>query len=135
MRTQGTPLTIHFHCQNAREMAKFKLQKKVTNINLRIISKPHAYLQSMVIISVKFQENRNKTVGGVAHTRYMHGLFLGEIVRDLLIFWPEISLKLVEWEKKISQQNILTNKGLELPPVYNSLLLSCNRARSCDSHH
>ena len=39
-------------------------------INLRIISKPHAYLQSMVTTSVKFQEDQNKTVGGVAHTRY-----------------------------------------------------------------
>ena len=63
------PLPIHFHCENARKMAKFKLLKKVTKINLRIISKPHAYLQSMVITSVKFQENRNETVGGVAHTR------------------------------------------------------------------
>ena len=64
------PLPIHFHCENARKMAKFKLRKKVTKINLRIIFKPHAYLQSMVTTSVKFQENRNKTVGGVAHTRY-----------------------------------------------------------------
>ena len=63
------PLPIHFHCENARKMAKFKLKKKVTKISLRIISKPHAYLQSMVTTSVKFQENRNKTVGGVAHTR------------------------------------------------------------------
>ena len=60
------PVPIHFHCQNARKMAKFKLQKKETKINLRIISKP----QSIVTTSVKFQENRNKTVGGVAHTRY-----------------------------------------------------------------
>ena len=45
-------------------------QSGAIKINLRIISKPHAYLQSMVTISVKFQENRNKTVGGVAHTRY-----------------------------------------------------------------
>ena len=58
------PLPIHLHCENARKMAK-----NVTKINLRIISKPHAYLQSMVTTSVKFQENRNKTVGGVAHTR------------------------------------------------------------------
>ena len=62
------PLPIHFHCQNARKMAKFKF--KVTKNNLRIISKPYAYLESMVTTSVKFQENRNKTVGGVAHTRY-----------------------------------------------------------------
>ena len=64
------PLSIHFHYQNARKMTKFKLQKKVSKINLRIISKPHAHLQSMMKTSVKFQNNRNKTVGGVAHTRY-----------------------------------------------------------------
>ena len=65
------PLPIHFHCENARKMAiKVQIAKKVTKINLRIISKPHAYLQSMVTTSVKFQENRNKTIGGVAHTRY-----------------------------------------------------------------
>ena len=38
--------------------------------NLRIISKPHAYLQTMYKAPVKFKKNRNKTVGGVAHTRY-----------------------------------------------------------------
>ena len=38
---------------------------------LTIISKPHAYLQRMVKTSVKFQKNRSKTVGGVAHTRYI----------------------------------------------------------------
>ena len=38
---------------------------------MSIISKPHAYLQRMVKTSVKFQKNRSKTVGGVAHTRYI----------------------------------------------------------------
>ena len=38
---------------------------------MRIISKPHAYPQRMVKTSVKFQKNRSKTVGGVAHTRYI----------------------------------------------------------------
>ena len=42
----------------------------MTKNNLRIISKPHAYLQIMTKTSVKFQKNRHKTVGGVAHTRY-----------------------------------------------------------------
>ena len=51
-------------------MFKFKLQKS-DKINLRIISKCYAYLQSMVKTSVKFQNNRNKTVGEVAHTRYI----------------------------------------------------------------
>ena len=64
------PLSIQLHCQNARKTTKFKLQKNVSKIILRIISKQHAHLQSMVKISVKFQRNRNKTVGGVAHTKY-----------------------------------------------------------------
>ena len=38
------------------------IAKIVTKINLRIISKPHAYLQSMVTTSVKFQENRYLTI-------------------------------------------------------------------------
>ena len=38
---------------------------------MRIISKPHAYLQRMVKTSVNFQKNQSKTVGGVAHTRYI----------------------------------------------------------------
>ena len=51
----------------------------MTKINLRIISKPHAYLQSMVTTSVKFQENRNKTVEGVVHTRYPLSITLSRI--------------------------------------------------------
>ena len=52
-------------------MAKFNLRKKVTKNNLRIISKPHAYLQNMTKTPVKFQKNRYKTVGGLAPTRYL----------------------------------------------------------------
>ena len=44
--------------------------EKVTKKNLRTISKPHAYLQTMTKTSVKFRKNRHKTVGGFAHTRY-----------------------------------------------------------------
>ena len=54
-----------------KKMTKFKLQKEVSKINLRIISKQHAHLQCMIKTSVKFQNNRNKTVGGVACTRYI----------------------------------------------------------------
>ena len=64
------PLSIHFHCQNDRKMTKFKLRTNVIKINLSIVSKPHAYLQSLVKAYVKFQNNRNKTLGGVEHTRY-----------------------------------------------------------------
>ena len=65
------PPSIHFHCQNVQKMTKLKLQKKVSKINLRIISKSHAHLQSMVKTYEKFQKNRNKTVGGVACTWYI----------------------------------------------------------------
>ena len=44
-------------------------EKKKIN-NLRIISKPHAYVQTMSKTPVKFQKNWYKTVGGDAHTRY-----------------------------------------------------------------
>ena len=64
------PLSIHFHCLNDRKMTKFKLRAKVKKNNLSIISKPHAYLQSLVKTSAKFQKNQNETVGAVAHTRY-----------------------------------------------------------------
>ena len=37
--------------------------------NLMIISKPHAHFPTMTKPHVKFQKNRHKTVGGVAHTR------------------------------------------------------------------
>ena len=42
----------------------------MTKNNPRIISKPHAYLQTIPITHVKFKMNWHKTVGGVAHTRY-----------------------------------------------------------------
>ena len=64
------PLSIHIVIDNARKMAKFNLQKIDKN-NLRIISKPHAYFQTMTKAPVKFQKNRYKTVGGVAPTRYL----------------------------------------------------------------
>ena len=64
------PLSIHFDSKNVRKMAKFNWRKKVLKNNLRNISKPHAYLQTMYKTPVKFQKNRYKTVGGVAHTRY-----------------------------------------------------------------
>ena len=41
----------------------------MTKKNLRILSNPHAYFQTMTKTHVQFQTNRHKTVGGVAHTR------------------------------------------------------------------
>ena len=63
------PQSIHFVIDKARKMANFKLRKMDKN-NLRFISKPHAYVQTMTKIQVKFRKNRHKTVGGVAQTRY-----------------------------------------------------------------
>ena len=51
-------------------MAKFRMRKRVIKINLRIISKPHASLQTMTKTPVKFQKDRHKAVLGVARTRY-----------------------------------------------------------------
>ena len=65
------PPSIHFHCENVRKNDKVQIAKKVPKFNLRIISKIHAHLLSMVKTSVKFQKNQNKTVGGVACTRYI----------------------------------------------------------------
>ena len=39
--------------------------------NFRILEKPHAYLQTILKASVKFQKDRPKTVGGVKGTRYL----------------------------------------------------------------
>ena len=46
-------------------MTQFNLQKSDKN-NLRIISKPHAYFQTMTKTPVKFRKNWYKTVGGVS---------------------------------------------------------------------
>ena len=69
MRTQGThyPFTL---IVKMSEKWLSSTGEKVLKNNLRNISKPHAYLQTMYKTPVKFQKNRYKTVGGVAHTRY-----------------------------------------------------------------
>ena len=67
LHTQGSHHT--FTCI-VKMSEKVKIaKKKVSKINLRIISKSHAHLQSMVKTSVKFQKNQNKTIGGVVPTR------------------------------------------------------------------
>ena len=45
--------------------------EKVTKIDLRVISKCHAHLQSLTKTTVKFQKDWDKIVGGVALTRYL----------------------------------------------------------------
>ena len=69
MRTQGThyPFTL---IVKMPEKWLSSISGKSDKNNLRIISKPHAYLQTMSKTHVKFQKNQYKTVGGDAHTRY-----------------------------------------------------------------
>ena len=63
-------LPIHYQCKKAKKMTKLNLRKSDKN-NLRIIPKPHAYLQNVSKTPVKFLKYCYKTVGGVAHTRYL----------------------------------------------------------------
>ena len=49
-------------------MTKFKLQKKVTQINLRITAKNQAHLQTLTEIPAKFRKDPCKIVGGAAFT-------------------------------------------------------------------
>ena len=64
-------LTWYPLSQNLRsENDKVPKVKKVTKINTRITSKPHAYLQTMEKTCTKFQKDRYKIAWGVALTRY-----------------------------------------------------------------
>ena len=69
MRTQGTHYPFALIVKMPEKWLSSTCGKSDKN-NLRIISKPHAYLQTMFKSLLKFQRNRHKTVGGVAHTRY-----------------------------------------------------------------
>ena len=62
---------VHSLCyRQCQKNGSVQLAKESDTNNLRIISKPHAYLHTMTKTLVKFQKNRYKTVGGVAPTRY-----------------------------------------------------------------
>ena len=58
-------------------MTQFNFAENWTKINLKIISKPHAYLQPMTKTPMKFQKNQYKTVGGDAHTKYQLSIHFG----------------------------------------------------------
>ena len=64
------PLSIHFDSFKMPKNDYVQLAENVTKIDLGIISRPHARLQTMTKTPVKFQKNQHKTVGGDAHTRY-----------------------------------------------------------------
>ena len=70
MIAQGTNCPFTFIVKMSEKMTiiiKVQIAKKVSKINLRIISKPHAHLQSIVKTSVKFQKNQNKTRRSCLH--------------------------------------------------------------------
>ena len=64
------PLSIHFHCQNTPKNDCSKWEKRVKNYS-------EDYIQITCTSSkhdkdiCKVSKNQNKTVGGVAHTRYI----------------------------------------------------------------
>ena len=68
--------------------------------NLRTISKPHAYLQTMTQSPVKFPKNRHKTVGGVANTRYSLSI---DFDSEMMKKW--LSSQFVE---KVTKNNLRT---------------------------
>ena len=76
MRTQGTHYPFTLIVKMPEKWLSSTCGTSNKN-NVRIISKPHAYLQAMIKSLVKFQRNRRKTVGGVAHTRYPLSIHLG----------------------------------------------------------
>ena len=63
------PLFIHFVIDMPEKWLSSTSKKRDKNY-LTILSKLHAYLQTMTKTPVKFLKNRYKTVGGVAPTRY-----------------------------------------------------------------
>ena len=69
MRTQGTHYPFTLIVKMPEKWLSSTCRKSDKN-NLRIISKPHAYVQTMSKTPVKFQKNRYKTVGEDVHTRY-----------------------------------------------------------------
>ena len=68
MCTQGTHYPFTLIVKMPEKWLSSTCGKSDKN-NLRIISKPHAYVQTMSKTPVKFQKNRYRTVGD-AHTRY-----------------------------------------------------------------
>ena len=67
---RGVVLTRHPHCLYIEVKNDFRNVEKVTKNNLTIISKAHAHLHTMEKTHAKFQNDRNKTVRGVALTRH-----------------------------------------------------------------
>ena len=63
-------LPIDF-CNIRTQKMSVKNAEKVIKNYFRILKKPHAYLQTILNTSVKFQKDRTETVGGVKGTKYL----------------------------------------------------------------
>ena len=63
---------------------------------------------NLIIVTVKFNFIINQSVP--------QRLFSGEIVRDSLIFWPKISLKLAKWEEKSHTKQLFSQTILPVLP-------------------
>ena len=79
-------------------MTKFTTWKKVTKINSRIISKPHAHLQTMEKTCAKFQKVRYTIVWRVVLTRYPLSIKFHRI-------WCQKMTKFTKWKnwQKLTQ--------------------------------
>ena len=75
-------------------MTKFHNVEKVTKNNLTIISKPHAHPHTMKKTHAKFQNDRYKTVRGVALTRSTHCLYTGGWKMTKFTIWKK-------WQKNV----------------------------------
>ena len=73
--------------------------KKVRQINLRILLKAHAYLQTMIKTPVKFQKDWFKTLGGVTITRYLLHIHFHSTEA-----WKKSKLKMWKIWKKITSR-------------------------------
>ena len=58
-------------CEISSTYSRAKNAEKVIKNTFRIMKIPHAYLQTILKASVKFQKDWPKTVGGVEGTRYL----------------------------------------------------------------
>ena len=81
------PLSQHFHRIWGQKMTNGHKVEKVTKINARIISKPHAHLQTMEKTCAKFHKGWYKIVW-VALMRY-----------PLSIHWGQKMTKFTKWKK------------------------------------
>ena len=82
LRSQGTHYLYTFIESEVRNDKVHKVEK-VTKINSRVISKPHAHLQTMGKTCAKFQNDQYKIVWGVALTRYPLSIHWGRKVHKV----------------------------------------------------